>query len=78
MKVFVTTRALTKGIEEVDVIATQSGIAVENINLFPRRFNKNDWFVDEESAVNRAEELRAEQINLLKEKIKKLEKLKFK
>lgn len=77
MKVFVTTRALTKGIEEVDVIATDNGIAVENTMLFPRRFDKKNWFTDRKLAVMRAEELREKQIELLKKKISYLENLEF-
>lgn len=77
MKVFVTTRALTKGIEEVDVIATDNGIAVENTMLFPRRFDKKDWFTDRKLAVMRAEDLREKQIELLKKKISYLENLEF-
>lgn len=77
MKAFVTTRALTKGIEEVDVIATDNGIAVENTMLFPRRFDKKDWFTDRKLAVMRAEELKEEQIELLKKRISYLENLKF-
>lgn len=77
MRVFVTTRALTKGIEEVDVIAMDNGIAVENTSLFPRRFDKKDWFTDRKLAVMRAEELKKEQIELLKKKIAHLESLKF-
>lgn len=77
MKVFVTTRALTKGIEEIDVIATDNGIDVENTMLFPRRFDKKDWFTDRKLAVMRAEDLREKQIELLKKKISYLESLKF-
>lgn len=77
MKVFVATKALTKGIEEVEVTEQENGIAVENINLFPRRFGKKDWFTERKHAVMRAEELREKQIEILKGKIKHLENLKF-
>lgn len=77
MKVFVTTRALTKGIEEVDATIIENGIAEENVNLFPRRFSKKDWHADRDSAIMRAEELKEKQINLLRSKIAYLENLKF-
>lgn len=77
MKVFVTTDALTKGIQEVDVNLLKNGIAEENINLFPRRFGRKDFYENREDAVMRAESLRMKRIRFLKEKIEELENLKF-
>lgn len=74
-KVFVTTYALTKGIEEKDVEVKQSH---DGKNMFWENglipcYEKNDFFFTREEALNYCENARRLKIELLKVRIKSFE-----
>lgn len=87
-KYWVTKYALTKGIK---VLTDQvpKGVAeyvrkVEEEYLYAKSehgylqlYNKSEWFLSEEEAVRRAEELRLKKLASLEKQIQKLKKLKF-
>lgn len=81
MKVWITKYALTDGIYAVEAQATHS----ERMVVFTRGESGNtqyahghDWHKTQESALARAEEIRAKRIKSLKKSLAELEKMEFK
>lgn len=77
MKVWITKHALTRGIEEVEVITTSREYMVQKKGAFSTYYIKPDWHIDKESAIERAENMRIVQIKDLNRRIKDLEKKSF-
>lgn len=78
-KVFVTKYALTAGIEEVEVEACEgSSGMVKGPSVFEYYHGEGrEWHRTRESAVKKAEDMRARKLESLNKQIAKLEKFKF-
>ena len=80
MKVFVTIRALTKGIEEREVKfdpVLGAPRMVEDSAFISTYYYGNEWHHNREDAVVRAEQMRLAKIASLRKQIAKLEALSF-
>lgn len=74
-KVWITKYALTKGIFELEVDSCGGEVVNGADSLEP--YYKDDWRKTKEEALLRANFMRANEINYLKNQIEKLEKMKF-
>lgn len=80
MKVYITKRALTEGIQVVEAILTTSETMIA-VKIEPRGlvayYHKPDWHVSWSEAVSRAEKMRLRKIASLRKLLAKLESLAF-
>lgn len=81
VKVFITKYALTYGIYETegDLIRDDDMFVqrAESPNSFDQYFHGKDFHADKESAILRAEEMRAAKLKSLQKQIDKIQKLNF-
>lgn len=77
MKAWITKYALTQGILEREVEDRGGGLVKDISSYIPSYYHKKDYCLDKESAIAKAEEMRQKEIISLKNKIEKLEKMKF-
>lgn len=85
MKVWITKYALTRGIEEITsedvsrMFIKKNGdlVMYGESGMFPVSYSSDNYFLDKESAVKKAEEMRQKKIESLKNQIKKLEEMRF-
>lgn len=85
MKVWITKYALTRGIEEITsddvsrMLIEKNGDLVmhRKSGMFPARYNTDNYSLDKESAIKKAEEMRKKKIESLKKQIDKLERIRF-
>lgn len=81
MKVWITKYALTDGIVEAEADQYMKGKIFafwnNDENMGPFYPHKEEVFFDKESAIQKAEEMRREKIDILKKQIKKLEEMRF-
>ena len=86
MKVWITKYALTSGIEEIDSDKV-SRLSIDDcgyltfvrskVGYCMEGYTKNDYKLDKDSAVAKAEEMRQKKIESLKKQIEKLERMRF-
>lgn len=85
MKVWITKYALTRGIEEITsedvsrMFIKKNGdlVMYGESGMFPVSYSSDNYFLDKESAVKKAEEMRQKKIESLKKQIEKLERMRF-
>ena len=85
MKVWITKYALTRGIEEITsddvsrMLIEKNGdlVMCGKSGMFPVRYSTDNYSLDKESAIKKAEEMRQKKIASLKNQIKKLEEMRF-
>ena len=85
MKVWITKYALTRGIEEITSDDVSRMLIEKNGDLvmygkscmLPVRYNTDNYSLDKESAIKKAEEMRKKKIESLKKQIEKLERIRF-
>ena len=80
MKIYITKYALTKGIIEADGQIEDNCVSVRDLNnsLTTQYFHEGEWYDNKNDAIKKAEEMRLNKIDRLKNQIKKLEKMTFK
>lgn len=80
-KVFVTTYALSSGIDEYEVaeFLSENNIRVINSEFYQGKMyvKRGDWFRTKEEAIARAEKKRKLQINALYRRIARMEEIKY-
>lgn len=79
MKVWITKYALTDGLIERDVRCCKFG-GIYGIWDDGKRcgsFDEGEWFLDKQSAIQKAKEMRQKKIASLKKQIEKLERMRF-
>ena len=70
MKLYITKYALTKGVLEVNGKVDDNGYAIVSINNSKEVFNRKDWYLNKNNAIERAEELKTNKIKSLENKYK--------
>ena len=85
MKVWITKYALTRGIEEITsddvsrIFIEKNGdlVMYGKSGMFPVRYGTDNYSLDKQSAIKKAEEMRKKKIAGLKKQIEKLERMRF-
>ena len=85
MKVWITKYALTRGIEEITsddvsrIFIEKNGdlVMYGKSGMFPVIYNTDNYYLDKQSAIQKAEEMRQKKIDSLKKQIEKLERMRF-
>lgn len=85
MKVWITKYALTRGIEEITsddvsrMLIKKNGdlVMYGKSGMFPVSYSPDNYSLDKQSAIKKAEEMRQKKIASLKKQIEKLEKMRF-
>jgi hypothetical protein len=79
MKVWISKYALTQGIFEVEVEDCGNGMVKDNTRSFQGYYHGNgkEWHITKTGAINMAEFMKNNKINLLRKQIDKLRALKF-
>lgn len=76
LKVWITKYALTEGILEKEVIVCIDGL-VKEVDDYSAYYFPTEYHIDKQSAIVKAEKMRANKIASLKMQIEKLENIKF-
>ena len=85
MKVWITKYALTRGIEEITsddvsrMLIAKNGdlVMYGKSSMFPVSYTQDNYSLDKQSAIQKAEEMRQKKIESLKKQIENLEGMRF-
>lgn len=77
MKVWIVKYALTQGIIEKEVRGCKNDMVADDTSYITAHYHKEDYCLDKQSALAKAEQMRQKKIASLKKQIEKLEKMKF-